>query len=339
MKYGILRYPHQNKRYFDSTSVLLINEFMIMSSALGLDIDKVAYETVGGLELLTFETEIIEGDALEAIHRLSSNFVLFQFVGEAIVPMNEGKETYFKNDISSILKYSGKTNEDFTSMMINVGVFSSAFAKQFKEPLNILDPMCGRGTTLYEGLIKGYNVSGVELKKAECEEIDKYLKRYLKYHKYKHESAHQTIAIKGSGKGIKYTIETADSTENFKAKNRRKIQFANGNTLNVNNFYKKDSFHVIVTDVPYGVQHTGGSKAKPVDVLTLLKDASVAWKKVLKKGGTVVISYNAFTLSKEKLNEAFEASGYEVLTEGVYGDFEHWVEQAVNREVFVARKK
>ncbi len=338
MKYGILRYPHQNKRYFDSTSVLLLNEFHIMADALNVNIQNVEYQTVGGLELLVFEAEILEPDMLEAIYRLSSNFVLFKFVGETIVPMNEGKTTYFKDDISSILKYSGKTNEDFTSMMINVGIFSSAFAKQFKEPLNILDPMCGRGTTLYEGLIKGYNVAGIELKKAECQEIDKYLKRYLKYHKYKHDASHQTIKTR-AGKGVKYTIETADSTENFKAKNRRKIQFANGNTLEANTFYKKDSYHVIVTDVPYGVQHQGASNSKPVDMLKLLSDASLAWKKVLKKGGTVVISYNAYTLSKEKLNEVFTASGYEVLTVGVYSEFEHWVEQAVNRDVFVARKK
>jgi len=338
MKYGILRYPHQNKRYFDSTSELLVNEFNITAEALDMPFENVKYEIIGGVELLTFETETLTGTHLEAVHRLSAGFVLFRFENGAMIPMNEGKSTYFKKDISSILKYSGKTNEDFTGMMINVGIFSSKFAKSFEGPLNILDPMCGRGTTLYEGLIRGHNVSGVEIKKAECQEIDKFLKRYLKFHKYKHDSAHQTIHTK-DGKGMKYTIETANTIENYKAKDRRRIQFANGNTLFANDFYKKDSFHVIVTDVPYGVQHQGASKSKPIDMLQLLSDASHAWKKVLKKGGTVVISYNAYTLDKVKLQEAFENAGYDVLTEGVYGNFEHWVEQAVNRDVFVARKK
>ncbi|GKT20154.1 hypothetical protein ADUPG1_004382, partial [Aduncisulcus paluster] len=63
-------------------------------------------------------------------------------------------------------------------------------------------------------------------------------------------------------------------------------------------------------------------------MLDLLGKASSAWSKVLKKGGTVVISYNAYTLDKDKLKTAFENSGYEVLTEGVYSEFEHWVEQA-----------
>ncbi len=57
-----------------------------------------------------------------------------------------------------------------------------------------------------------------------------------------------------------------------------------------------------------------------------------------KKGGTVVISYNAYTLSKETLKELFEEAGYEVLTGGPYDAMEHWVEQAVSRDVFVALK-
>ena len=337
MKYGILRYPHQNTRYFDSTKTLLINEFQIMTQGLGLSAGDVKYELIGGVELLTFQFEKLEDQALEAVYRLSSAYILFQVKDGMLIPMNEGKSTYFKNDISSILKYTGKTNEDFTGMMINVGVFSSAFAKAFDTPLNILDPMCGRGTSLYEGLIKGYNVAGVEIQKTSCQEIDKFLKRYLKFHKYKHTSTHQTIHSK-SGKGLKYTVETARSIDKYKAKDRRTLQYANGNTLYVNDFYKKDTFHVLVTDVPYGVQHKGKNKAKPVDMQNLLKEASSAWYRVLKKGGALVIAFNAYPLDRDQLRMDFEKAGFTVLTGGVYDEFEHWVEQAVNRDVFVARK-
>lgn len=338
MKYGILRYPHQNTRYFESTKNLLINEFLIMAQGLDMSVEEIQYETIGGVDLLTFQTDVLDLQNLEALHRLSSGYILFKVENKALIPMNEGKSTYFKNDISSILKYTGKTNEDFTGMMINIGIFSSAFAKAFDSALNILDPMCGRGTTLYEGLIKGYNVAGVEIQKSSCQEIDKFLKRYLKYHKYKHTSEHQTIHSKG-GKGLKYTIETARSTEKFKDKDRRKVQYANGNTLFVNDFYKKESFHVLVTDVPYGVQHKGKSSSKPVDIQKLLKDASSAWYKVLKKGGAAVISFNAYTLDKDQLRCDFQKAGFVVLSEGVYDQFEHWVEQAVNRDVFVAIKQ
>jgi tRNA G10 N-methylase Trm11 len=270
--------------------------------------------------------------------QLSSNYILFEIHGDLLKPLNGSKSPYFKKDLSSILKYSGKTNEDFTAMMINVGIFSSAFANDFQAPLQILDPMCGRGTTLYQGLIMGYNVSGIEINPKDCEEIDKYLKRYLKFHKYKHESSHQTIVVNKKKQGTKYTIETANTVENYKKKDRRKIQFASGNTLNVNDYYKKDSFHVIATDIPYGVQHSASSKEKFVDMEKLLGQAAFAWHKVLKKGGTVVISYNNFTLSKDSLKAIFEKAGYKTLTQPPYDGFEHWVEQAVNRDIFVAQK-
>lgn len=338
MEYGILRYPHQNKRYFESTKVLLECEFEIIMNAFNIEAKNSGYRIINGIELYCFELEDLTKDLKIALLKLSSNYILFAIKDDLLLPMNEEKATYFKEDLSSILKYSGKTNEDFTAMMINVGIFSSKFDKSFQKPLKILDPMCGRGTTLYQGLIMGYNVSGIEINPKECVEIDKYMKRYLKFHKYKHDASHQTIIIDKKKKGIKYTIETADTIENFKSKDRRIIEFASGNTLDCNDFYKKDSFHVIVTDIPYGVQHSGTTKDKPVDMVDLLEKSAIAWNKVLKKGGTVVISYNAFTLKKETLKELFEKAGYEVFTEGPYGNFEHWVEQAVSRGVFVARK-
>jgi LysM repeat protein len=338
MKYGILRYPHQNARYFEATKHLLVSELRVMMAALKIEATLGDYERISGVELYCFEIDDLTERALTALLQLSANYILFEIHGNMLKPLNESKCPYFNKDLSSILKYSGKTNEDFTGMMINVGIFSSKFAKDFKTPLQILDPMCGRGTTLYQGLIMGYNVSGIEINAKECEEINNYLKRYLKYNKYKHEASHQTIVIDKKKKGKKYTIETADTTENYKKKNRRRIQFASGNTLDANDYYKKDSFHVIATDIPYGVQHSGTSKDNFIDMEKLLGQAAFAWHKVLKRGGAVVISYNNFTLKKDVLCQLFEKAGYTPLVDAPYDGFEHWVEQAVNRDLFVAIK-
>jgi len=339
MKYGILRYPHQNARYFDATKHLLVSEIKVMMNALNIEAKHHNYEMVNGIELYCFEIDDLTERTLTALLQLSANYILFEFYDCYLKPMNEGKIPYFKKDLSSILKYSGKTNETFTAMMINVGIFSSKFAKDFRSPLQILDPMCGRGTSLYQGLIMGYNVSGIEINPKECDEINNYLKRYLKHNKYKHETSHQTIVIDKKKKGKKFTIETANTTENYKKKDRRKIQFASGNTLDANDYYKKDSFHVIATDIPYGVQHSGSSKNDFIDMEKLLIQAAFAWYKVLKKGGSVVISYNNFTLKKETLYNLFKKAGYKPLVNDPYNGFEHWVEQAVNRDIFVALKE
>ena len=70
----------------------------------------------------------------------------------------------------------------------------------------------------------------------------------------------------------------------------------------------------------------------------LLKDALPVWFKLLAPGGILVLSFNSYTLKKEDFQSYLVASGYEVLKDGPWEDFEHWVEQAVNRDLVIAKK-
>ncbi len=54
MKFGVLRYPHANKRYFDSTRMLLKCEFEIIVNAVGIQVTNMGYEAIGGVELFCF---------------------------------------------------------------------------------------------------------------------------------------------------------------------------------------------------------------------------------------------------------------------------------------------
>lgn len=337
MKYGILRYPHPNKRYFNSTKNLLECELGVILESLAIDVEINGYETIGGIEIFTFETQHMTDELLKILYDLSSNFVLFKVDGVSLMPFNEEKSFYFKEDMSSILKYSGKTNEAFTSMMINMGVYTSNFKNKAKKEITIFDPMCGRGTTLYQGLILGYNVAGIEIDYKSTSEINKFLRRYLKFHKYKHSASHQTIITDQKKKGVKYTFDTANTVENYKNNDRRSIVFADGDTLESNLYFKKSSFNVIVSDLPYGVQHTGTSKKSFMDIGKLLDKALIEWKKVLKKGGTIVLSYNTFNIKREELIVIFENAGLKPLTDGYFEKMEHWVEQAVSRDIFIAK--
>ena len=96
---------------------------------------------------------------------------------------------------------------------------------------------------------------------------------------------------------------------------------------------------MIVSDLPYGVQHSSASKESFMDIGKLLVKAIEEWKKVLKKGGTIVLSYNTFNIKRDELIEIFEKGGLEVLKDGYFEEMEHWVEQAVSRDVFVAKYK
>lgn len=339
MKLGILRAPHQNARYFDATQKLLKNEVLLTAQALGQEIENLCEESFGGLVLLTFETPALDPRFELALGRIGANLVTFEIGPHGLMPRHENRDTYFPKDMASILKYGGKTNEEFTALMLNVAVMSGDYAKLFDTPLSILDPMCGRGTSLYQGLMNGYNMAGLDQDKTAISEMATYVKRYLKYHLYKHDFQEQTIHQDGKRIGMKYTVETANTIEAFKNKDRRLLQFALGDTRAVNGFYKKGSFHGVVVDLPYGVQHRAKEGDQYVDLVTVLAEAAPQWHKVLKKGGTVVIAYNTYHLKRELIDPHFEAAGYEVLKEGVYSEFEHWVEQAVNRDLLVYKKR
>ena len=63
-----------------------------------------------------------------------------------------------------------------------------------------------------------------------------------------------------------------------------------------------------------------------------------AWRDVLKKGGAISLSYNTHTLKTERVREIMEKAGFEVMRGGAYDNMEHWVEQAVMRDIAVCVK-
>ncbi|MBS7527575.1 hypothetical protein KHM83_12895 [Fusibacter paucivorans] len=332
MDYGILRLPHQNSRYDEATEKLMAHELAIVMNGIGQAYIAKGYQSFGSIELFVFNvSEALSERVFSALERLSSRLALFEISGDWLKPVESYWSPYMRSDFASILKYSGKTNEAFTGMMINIGIFSSDFAGDFNMPLTVFDPMSGRGTTLYKALMVGYHATGVELNKQDAVEMNQYVKRYLKYHHYKHETLHQTIVKDGKQYGTKYTITTADTKEHYKAGEQRSLQFASGDTVMSNLYHKKRHAHVLVTDLPYGVQHSGKV------VMTLLQKALPVWHAMLKTGGVAVVAYNTYHLDRAVLVDAFKAAGYNVMTEAPYDDFEHWVEQAVNRDIIVAK--
>lgn len=339
MKLGILRTPYSNARYEEATKQLLVNQVALGAEALGQSIRELNYELFGGLELLAFEVDALGAPFEQLLGRLGDNFVTFEVTQEGLLPRHQRRETYFPKDMASIQKYSGKTNEAFTLMLIQLAVLSGDFAHQFDTPLTLMDPMCGRGTTLYQGLMLGYHMCGIDQDKMAISEMGNFIKRYLKYHMFKHEFSHQTVHHDGKVLGVKYTAETAKTTEAYKAKDRRVLQFAQGDTRQINKYYKKNSCHGLVVDLPYGIQHKGKDAGRGVDLEKLLCEAAPEWHKVLVKGGAAVIAYNIHNFDRAGVDAAFEAAGFSVLKEGVYAQFEHWVEQAVTRDVLVYKKK
>ena len=228
-------------------------------------------------------------------------------------------------------------------MMINIALLSSKF--KYKETIKLLDPVAGKGTTLFEGIVNGFNVTGIEIDTKSTHACTVFFKNYLKAERFKHTTNERQVFGKKKSEAIYINeFEFARNKEEFKLETmRKKLGVVTGNSQDASNYFKKENFHIIVGDLPYGIAHGNTMDKKSTSITRnpseLLSLCLPEWYQVLKKGGTVVVAWNSFIVPKRKLEEIFVSKEFEVFTESPYKDFEHLVDKSIKRDIIVARKK
>src|SRR5690606_262895 len=91
------------------------------------------------------------------------------------------------SDLETIQKYPGKTNEQFTALLVNLAAALSTRRSALEDgTLQLLDPMCGRGTTLNRALRLGLSPVGAEIDRKDVESYRGFLSTWLRTHRYKH---------------------------------------------------------------------------------------------------------------------------------------------------------
>ena len=344
MTYAILYNPGHNRVYFDAALKIALSEFKIAVQKLGISCENPENRRIGGIYYLTFETDVrLRESEVAALSRLSFVYALFEMTGsggkEALIPLEKPGANYIDEGISSIMKYSGKTNELFTRMLINIACFS----RNSSGDIRLLDPISGKGTTLYEGLIRGYDVFGVEVGEKVTNEACRFLEKFLQTAKYKFER--KTEKISGAGRSFsatKYSFTIARTKEEMKAGQTKRAEFVAGNSQFAASFFKRESFDIIVGDLPYGVQHGNVTNEKQSSLTRnpteLLGACLPPWTEVLKPGGAIALSWNLNVLSRVDMIKIFEREGLAVKDEGPYAELAHRVDQAIVRDVIVAVK-
>ncbi len=186
MKYAIMLKPNSNIPFFEELTRMCQYEAKIMFDAIGIRGKEMEVVRIGKGYFLEFDSEeALNERQLVHIGRLSFFYTLFEMNEDWMKPVEFEDAAYFTEDLSVRLKYTGKTNETFTRMMMNVALYSTKHWD--RERLDILDPVSGKGTTLFEGLVMGANVYGAEKSKTSVNEMQNYLLRYLKEGRYKHQ--------------------------------------------------------------------------------------------------------------------------------------------------------
>jgi len=335
-RYALLILPAFNRVYGESSVRLTRAELAVFSDrALSATVAEVEESLIGGLPYVTFTTAspLAEPD-VALLSNLSSVYALFGMEGELLRPLMMRPLDRLSSDLLTIQKYAGKTNEHFTKLLLNVTALASDFPLDGK--LSVFDPMCGRGTTLNQALMYGYDAAGLDVDGKDFDAYAGFLKTWLKNKRLKHTA--ETVPVRRDRVliGRRLTVTFGVSKESYKSGDTQHVSVVNADTLRGRDFFKPRSFHLIVTDAPYGVQHGskggGGLSRSPLE---LIRKAAPIWAELLRPGGALGISWNTYGGTRDDLAAILEAAGLDVVA---YPDFEHWVDQAIVRDIMVAGK-
>ena len=332
MTYAFLLYPHANVRYRQSLLQLAAQGLAMTLTALGREAE-VTPKEMGGATFLTFEAAKLTERDMRMLSQLASVYMLFSMEDGRLTPIVRTHPNYVGEDLPALLKYKGKTNEMFTDTMLTMALAASAFMPVHDSQLVVCDPMAGRGTTLMLALRRGYHGVGLEIGKADVKEAADYMTRYLEFHRIKYKRTDSALTVRGQVGGRENKFVFSDSAEHFKAGDTRTLRLICGDTREAAALLKPNSVHLMVTDAPYGVQK--GTAGRQDSISGTIAAALPGWHSVLKPGGVLAISFNTHVTKRDALIRLMEKAGFEAVQTA---NLEHWVEQAISRDVILARK-
>lgn len=350
MRHLVLVAPSANRVYSGDAARLMAAELRVLGDALAPGAFTGAEPvTVGGVDYLAVDTADdapLAGDALRVVSNLSSVYAVFAQVGapdEApgplLAPVELDRLDVFGSDLVTILKYQGKTNEAFTKLLLNVTAAATARPLRLLDrTLTVLDPMCGRGTTLNQALTYGLSTTGIDTDGKDFEAYSAFIQTYLKTGRYKHKATSGSLRVHGKTLGRRLEVELAASKEAYKAGDTQQLVVLNADTVKTREIVAPESHHVIVVDLPYGVQHGAHAEFLARSPLSLLRAALPGWVRALRTGGAMGLAFNRHTCDPDDLAALLEKNGLTVVAPPEPDAYRHRVDASIDRDVVVARK-
>jgi SAM-dependent methyltransferase len=342
-RYALLVSPSANRVYARVAAALTVAELGVLGeTVLAGRLDDVRPEEVAGVEYVTFEADLDE-TALAHVANVSSAFALFErAAGDVFRPVELQRLDCLDDDLLTILKYQGKTNELFTKLLLNVTVLASHSAgRMLTDRLRVLDPLCGRGTTLNQALMYGWHACGVDRDEKDFDAYAAFLPRWLKDKRLKHTATTARLRRNGQVLGRRLDVELATSKQAWAAGDTITLSAALADTRATPDVFRAASVDAVVADAPYGVQHGshGGEGALHRRPVELLAEALPGWVRVVRPGGAVGIAVNTRTCPRDQALSLLTDAGLEPRDDGAYRGFEHRVDRAIVRDVVVGVKR
>jgi RMKL-like, methyltransferase domain len=338
LRYALLLAPSANRVYADAAARLSRAELAAFSDAvLQTPVADIDESDLAGIGYLTFTGALSERD-IAHLANLSAAYALFELTGDGLLrPVRLSPLARYDDDLITIPKYAGKTNEQFTKLLLNVTLLASGSAgSMLDKALTVLDPLCGRGTTLNQALMYGYHAIGIEVDGKDVDAYAAFLRTWLRRKRLKHST--DLHPVRRERRTVARCFEAAVGDR--RAGEPQRVTVYNADTLRARDFLRAGCADVVVADAPYGVAHgsrtpDSGLSRRPLD---LLRSAMPVWAELLRPGGAVGISWNTHVAGRDELTKIAIDAGLTVLDTPAYRGFGHWVDQAINRDILVARK-
>jgi SAM-dependent methyltransferase len=334
-EYALLILPSANRVYADAAVDLTLAELEVFNSAvLGGRLADITATTIGGLPYVAFTAPALADRDVAYLANASALYALFEREGDLLRPVALNCLAHLDEDLITIPKYAGKTNEQFTKLLLNVTLLSCESAASILDGrLRVLDPLCGRGTTLNQALVYGYDVAGIDLDGKDFDAYASFLRTYLQRKRIKHHAEVNPVRRDKKLVARRLTVTLGAAPQ--------RIDVVHADTTAAGDFFKPGSFHAIVADAPYGVQHgsrtiAAGLRRAP---LHLLEEAVPAWVRVLRPGGAIGVSWNTHVAKRDDAAAVLSKNGLTVLNGPPYDRFRHRVDQSITRDILVAVKQ
>jgi hypothetical protein len=276
-------------------------------------------------------------DCLPALARLSCVYGLFEQGDEQageqkqqpLLPLAVATEFDLNEDFVFGSKFKGKTNETLTQMLINIGLASIEYDDISK--VKLLDPMCGRATTLLWGMRYGINGKGIEQDSKALADIEQNVKKWCKVHKQKHQFKDGFVGGSAGKQSKSKSKQGKNKFIDFSA-NDATMRIITGDSVDTASLLKADKFDLIISDIPYGIQHFTTSKTR--NPLAVLEECAQGWSEVLKKKGVVVLAFNSYIPKRAELIAAFTRHNLEALAFSA----PHRMSESIVRDIVIFKK-
>jgi hypothetical protein len=321
--------PQRSTQYATLARDLAIPELQL--SPVGHQITAIEPMTLGGQDYLRCTLPQTPTPAqlreLGMLAMTSAFFAYHDRIGDLegpwLRPLESGFQPALPPDLVTTRRYRGKTNELFTHFLCNLARFSSDFADQPWSDLFLFDPLMGGGTTLFTGLMLGAaQVAGIEKDTEDVKSTAAFLSQYLQQERISHQMQPERL----KQLGLRWTFGLGKKAS-------RQCLIVNGDSLQAPALLPGFKAHLLVADLPYGIQHQG-------QLISLLTSALPVWLSMVRRGGAIVLAWDATRFPRPTMLETVSTfSELAVYDAPPYNQLTHQVDRVIKaRDVIVARR-